>query len=100
MASAFGTSRRRVRLATADEAFALTGYVVGAMPPFGHRRPLPTWVDRERVAPGLTVVAGGGARDALLELRTDDLLRVTEARAAHLTDTGPSAAASPEGNSP
>ncbi len=86
MAAAFGTSRRRVRLATADEALALTGYVVGAMPPFGHRRRLPTWVDGRRVAPGLTVVAGGGARDALLELTTDDLLRVTDARAADLTE--------------
>lgn len=86
MAAAFGTSRRRVRLATADEALALTGYAVGAMPPFGHRRPLTTWVDARRVAPGHTVVAGGGARDALLQLTTDDLLRVTGARAAELTE--------------
>jgi len=89
MAAAFGTSRRRVRLASADEALALTGYVVGAMPPFGHRRRLPTWVDARRVAPGLTVVAGGGARDALLELTTDDLLRATDARAADLTEPAP-----------
>jgi prolyl-tRNA editing enzyme YbaK/EbsC (Cys-tRNA(Pro) deacylase) len=86
MASAFGTSRRRVRLATPAEALEATGYGVGAMPPFGHRRRLPTWVDGRRVAPGLTVVAGGGARDALLELTTDDLLRVTDARAADLTE--------------
>ena len=86
MAAAFGTSRRRVRLATADEALALTGYAVGAMPPFGHRRPLTTWVDARRVVPGHTVVAGGGARDALLQLTTDDLLRVTGARAAELTE--------------
>jgi prolyl-tRNA editing enzyme YbaK/EbsC (Cys-tRNA(Pro) deacylase) len=89
MAAAFGTSRRRVRLASADEALDLTGYAVGAMPPFGHRRRLPTWVDARRVAPGHTVVAGGGARDALLELTTDDLLRVTDARAADLTDPAP-----------
>jgi len=89
MAAAFGTSRRRVRLASAEEALELTGYVVGAMPPFGHRRRLPTWVDARRVAPGLTVVAGGGARDALLELTTDDLLRATDARAADLTEPTP-----------
>jgi hypothetical protein len=41
------------------------------------------------VAPGLTVVAGGGARDALLELTTDDLLRATDARAADLTEGAP-----------
>jgi prolyl-tRNA editing enzyme YbaK/EbsC (Cys-tRNA(Pro) deacylase) len=98
MAAAFGTTRRRVRFADAAEALAATGFPVGAMPPFGHRRPLPTWVDRAGVAPGLTVVAGGGARDALLELRTDDLLRVTEARSAQLTDVGPDPADDSEGN--
>jgi prolyl-tRNA editing enzyme YbaK/EbsC (Cys-tRNA(Pro) deacylase) len=97
MAAAFGTSRRRVRFADPAEALAATGYPVGAMPPFGHRRPLPTWVDRTGVAPGLEVVAGGGARDALLELRTDDLLRVTEARSALLTDVGPDPADASEG---
>jgi prolyl-tRNA editing enzyme YbaK/EbsC (Cys-tRNA(Pro) deacylase) len=65
------------------------------MPPFGHRRRLPTWVDGRRVAPGLTVVAGGGARDALLELTTDDLLRVTDARAADLTEPAPREAPNP-----
>ncbi len=51
-----------------------------------HRAPLPTWVDAARVRPGLRVVAGGGARDALLEVATDDLLRVTAARSAPLTN--------------
>jgi prolyl-tRNA editing enzyme YbaK/EbsC (Cys-tRNA(Pro) deacylase) len=93
LAAAFGVSRRRVRLATADEALELTGFPVGAMPPFGHRRPLPTWVDEARVRPGLRVVAGGGARDALLDLTTDDLLRATGARSARLTDADPGVAA-------
>lgn len=94
LAAAFGTSRRKVRLASAEEALELTGYPVGAMPPFGHRTALPTWVDAARVRPGLTVVAGGGARDALLEVTTDDLLRATGARAALLTDApGPDPAA-------
>lgn len=86
LAATFGVSRRRVRLASADEALAITGFPVGAMPPFGHRAALPTWVDARRVRPGLVVVAGGGARDALLELTTDDLLLVTDARSADLTD--------------
>jgi prolyl-tRNA editing enzyme YbaK/EbsC (Cys-tRNA(Pro) deacylase) len=97
MAAAFGTTRRRVRLADADEAFATTGFVVGGMPPFGHRRPLPTWADRAAAVPGRTVVAGGGARDTLLEIATDDLLRVTGARVARLTDDGAETGADPEG---
>ena len=86
LAAAFGTSRRRVRLASPDEALEITGFPVGAMPPFGHRTPLPTWVDAARVRPGLEVVAGGGARDALIRVATDDLLRATAARSAPLTD--------------
>lgn len=86
LAAALGTSRRRVRLASADEALELTGFPVGAMPPFGHRTPLPTWVDAARVRPGLEVVAGGGARDALIKVTTDDLLRATAARSAPLTN--------------
>jgi prolyl-tRNA editing enzyme YbaK/EbsC (Cys-tRNA(Pro) deacylase) len=86
LAQAFGTSRRKVRLASADEALEITGFPVGAMPPFGHRVALLTLVDAARVRPGLTVIAGGGARDTLLEVGTDDLLRVTDARSAPLTD--------------
>jgi prolyl-tRNA editing enzyme YbaK/EbsC (Cys-tRNA(Pro) deacylase) len=86
LAAAFGTGRRRVRFASAAEALAVSGYEVGAMPPFGHRVALPTWVDARRILPGMAVVAGGGARDALLALTTDDLWRACEIHSAPLTD--------------
>ncbi len=85
LAALWGVSRRRVRLATPAEALALSGYAVGAMPPFGHRRPLPTVVDTRAVLPARTVYAGGGTRAALLEIRTDELLRVTAATPRDLT---------------
>lgn len=86
LADAWGVSRRQVRMAAPEEALAITGFEVGAMPPFGHRLPLPTLLDARRVVPGLRVFAGGGSRSALLELRTDELLRVTEGRSVPLTD--------------
>lgn len=85
VAALWGVSRRRVRLATPAEALAISGYAVGAMPPFGHRRRLPTVVDTRAVRPARTVYAGGGSRAALLELRTDELLRVTAAATTDLT---------------
>jgi prolyl-tRNA editing enzyme YbaK/EbsC (Cys-tRNA(Pro) deacylase) len=84
LARAFGVSRRRIRLANAEEALAITGYAVGAMPPFGHRRELETVVDQDRVRPGRVVYGGGGSQDALLEITTDVLLAVTSARAVPL----------------
>ena len=86
LAAAWRISRRRVRLATPDEALAHSGFPVGAMPPFGHRRPLRALIDTRAAVPRRTVYAGGGSRDALLELQTDELLRVTAAVSAPLSD--------------
>ncbi len=86
LAAAWGVSRRQVRMAAPDEALAITGFEVGAMPPFGHRTPLPTLLDARRIVPGLRVFAGGGTRSALLEVQTDELLRVTGGRSVPLTD--------------
>lgn len=86
LATAWGVGRRQLRMASPDEARSITGYAVGAMPPFGHRRPLETLVDARRIVSGRRVYAGGGTRSALLEIDTDELLRVTTARCAPLTD--------------
>src|SRR5690554_4788683 len=45
LAAALGLGRKQVRFATPDEALLVTGFRVGAMPPFGHRAPLPTLLD-------------------------------------------------------
>ncbi len=79
LAAAWGVSRRRVRLATPDEALSISGYPVGGMPPFGHRRTLRALVDRGVTLPSRTLYAGGGTREAMLELTSDELLRVTAA---------------------
>jgi Cys-tRNA(Pro) deacylase len=70
--------RKRVKFASAEQALAITGYIVGSMPPFGHRQKLRTFVD-----PAITgldpIFGGGGDIDAMLRLTPAELLRVTGA---------------------
>ncbi len=74
----FNVGRKRVKLADAEAVLKITGYPVGAVPPFGHLGSLPTIVDR-RVLAWDEVFAGGGAIDALLRLAPSEILRVTQA---------------------
>jgi prolyl-tRNA editing enzyme YbaK/EbsC (Cys-tRNA(Pro) deacylase) len=76
LAAALGVGRQRARFATPEQALAITGYVVGSMPPFGHRRPLTTLVDPGVAAQPL-VYGGGGDVNAMMRLTPAELLRVT-----------------------
>jgi len=86
IAGLFGVGRKRVRLADAETVLRLAGYEVGAMPPFAHRQPIMTLVDR-RVLEQPVVYAGGGAENALLRLAPTDILRLTQARVLDLIDS-------------
>ena len=83
IASWFGVGRKRVRLASPAEVLAATGYPIGALPPFGHRQPLPTLIDR-RALVHPEVYAGGGSIDALVRLNPADIQRLTGAAVADL----------------
>ena len=87
LAAFLGVGRKRVKFATPDQALAITGYVVGSMPPFGHRQRLPTLVD-PAVTRLDTVYGGGGALDAMLRLTTAELLRVTGAQVVAVAEEG------------
>ncbi len=80
VAARLGVGRKQIKLARTEQALAITGYVVGSMPPFGHRQKLRTFVD-----PAITDLAvifgGGGEIDAMLRLSPAELLRVTGAEA-------------------
>jgi prolyl-tRNA editing enzyme YbaK/EbsC (Cys-tRNA(Pro) deacylase) len=76
LAAHFGVGRKKVGLAPPDAAYAITGFVVGCMPSFGHREPLPTLVDQAVL--GLERVYGGtGDPAVLISLATRDLLALT-----------------------
>lgn len=84
LATFLGVGRKRVRFADADQALDITGYVVGSMPPFGHRQIL-----RTLVAPAVTrldlIYGGGGDVDAMLRLTPAELLRVTTAQVVEVS---------------
>lgn len=84
IAAHYGVGKKRVRLASAAAVAAISGYAVGAMPPFGHRQPLPTLLDRS-VLDLDEVYAGGGAENAMLRLHPQDIARVTQAVVMDLT---------------
>lgn len=80
----FGVGHKRVRTAFPEEVLALSGYAVGAMPPFGHRQPLATLLDR-RVLGLPEAYAGGGDENAIVRLDPQDILRFTNAVVLDLT---------------
>jgi prolyl-tRNA editing enzyme YbaK/EbsC (Cys-tRNA(Pro) deacylase) len=85
IADLYNVGKKRVKLATPEMVLEISGYEVGAMPPFGHRQPLNTVIDR-RVLDFNDAYAGGGAENVLLHLNPQDILRVTGARVLDLID--------------
>jgi Cys-tRNA(Pro) deacylase len=87
LAGFLGVGRKRVKFASADQALEMTGYVVGSMPPFGHRHKLKTLVD-----PAVTtlevIFGGGGDLDAMLRVTPKELLRVTGAEVVSVAEEG------------
>jgi len=84
LAVVLGVGRRRVKFATAEQALAVTGFVVGSMPPFGHRQKLRTLVD-PAVTQQKTVFGGGGDLDAMMKLVSAELLRVAAAEVVEIS---------------
>ena len=76
LAAALGVGRRQVKFAELDRVLALTGYEVGSMPPFGHRKKLRTMID-PAVIKRAEIFGGGGSRNAMLRLTSAELLRMT-----------------------
>jgi prolyl-tRNA editing enzyme YbaK/EbsC (Cys-tRNA(Pro) deacylase) len=73
----FGVGRKKVKLAAPETVAEETGFLVGAMPPFGHRQPLRTLID-PRVLEKPVVYAGGGSDYDLLRLDPRTILQVTQ----------------------
>jgi Ala-tRNA(Pro) deacylase len=71
---------RNIRLLAFDEAESISGYPPGGTPSIYHRTPLQVVVDTQLLT-AETIFCGGGARNRLLELRTSDVLKLTN----HLT---------------
>lgn len=85
IADLFQVGKKRIKLASPQSVLEISGYEVGAMPPFGHRQSLTTLIDR-KVLDLSAAYAGGGAENALLRLNPQDILRVTGAKVLDLLE--------------
>jgi len=78
----FGVSRKKVRLASAEEVLAILGYPAGGVPPFGHRTKVLVIVDAallaEHQGSDTAIYGGGGDESTMLEIRLTELLRVVQ----------------------
>ena len=83
IAAHFQVGRKKVKLADPQTVLEATGYQVGAMPPFGHYKPLRTLID-QRVLEKDEIYAGGGSDQALLRLQPETILTVTQAEVLDL----------------
>jgi len=85
LADRLNISRKRVRLANADQVLDLTGYAVGTVPPVGLKTPMPAYMD-PAVRQYDVIYAGGGGIDALLRMTSSELLRASKAEIAPMLE--------------
>ena len=85
LAAHLGVGRKKVKFASPETAFALTGFVVGSMPPFGHKQKLPTLVDTAVTHMDI-IYGGGGDVDAMMRLTPHELLRVSQAEVVSFSE--------------
>lgn len=83
LAGAVG-GRRAVR-APLDVVREATGFVAGGTPPFGHATPIPVYAD-ESLKRNDEVWAAGGTPDTVFPLSLADLIRLSGARWAEISE--------------
>lgn len=86
-------SQPRMRRATADEARALTGFVIGGIPPFGHAQPLRAVMDPD-LGRYATVWAAAGTPNAVFEVPPATLRMLANASVAPIVNEEPRATVS------
>lgn len=77
---------QKVKFGSPRVVRSLTGYEVGALPPVGHKRRIRTIID-PLVLRHEIVYGGGGSTNALLEIRPNDLKRLTDAETFDISKT-------------
>jgi len=78
-------SAGNVKLLGLREAELISGYPPGGTPSVFHKTPLNTVIDKN-VLVHETLYCGGGTRGRLLELRTEDVLRLSKAITADISE--------------
>ena len=83
LASYLGISRRRLKLADAPQVLLTSGYPVGTVPPFGHKKKILTILEAG-IMVQQELYTGGGSIQALLRIKVRELARVTAAEIVSL----------------
>jgi Cys-tRNA(Pro)/Cys-tRNA(Cys) deacylase len=81
MATAIGVAQ--AELAEHDEAEKVSGYQVGGISPFAMRRQFPTVIEESLLALD-RIIVNGGRRGVLVEMATEDVIRLLDARPADI----------------
>ncbi len=81
MAAAIGA--RNADTADAAEAEKISGYRVGGISPFAMRRKLPVLIEESLLVLD-RIIVNGGRRGVLIEMATEDLIRLLDARPADI----------------
>jgi Cys-tRNA(Pro) deacylase len=76
---------RNIRLLGFNEAEAISGYPPGGTPSLHHKTAMSVVVEKNLLS-NETIFCGGGSRDRILELRTEDVLKLTQAIAADISE--------------
>ena len=69
--------------AVADFVRAATGFAIGGIPPIGHAQKMETYLDEDFLQ-HQTIWAAAGMPNAIFELRTEDLQRMTGGKVARV----------------
>jgi len=75
---------KKIQLAPFERSEEVSGYPPGGTPSVGHRTPMKVVLDRSLLAYE-TIYCGGGSREKLLELKTQDIVRLTGATIADIS---------------
>ena len=69
--------------ADADFVRAVTGFAIGGVPPIGHIQKMETYIDEDFLQYA-TIWAAAGTPNAIFELRTEDLQKMTDGKVARV----------------
>lgn len=76
LADLYNVGRKKVKTASAEQLIEIWGYEPGSVPPFGHRRRVPTYID-STLRRFDQLYAAGGAHNAIFPITLDQLVAAT-----------------------
>ena len=76
---------RNIQLLGFNEAEAISGYPPGGTPSLHHETAMSVVIEKDLLS-NETIFCGGGSRDRILELKTEDVLKLTHAIVAGISE--------------